>query len=104
MHDGGRVWWANTVLVMPDGKETGVFGDNEDRPDPALLEKTKVTVAGLKKGTKVRVLFEDREIVADDGFFVDDFRGVDLYQRYGGERTGYGNAPVALHIYEVIGP
>ena len=27
--------------------------------------------------------------------------GPDLYQRYGGERSGYGNAPVALHIYEV---
>ena len=66
-----------------------------DRTDPAALEKTKVFVAGLKKGTKVRVLFEDREIVAADGFFVDDFRGVDLYQRYGGERTGYLNLAVA---------
>ena len=65
-----------------------MFGDHEDRPDPATLEKAKVVVAGLKKGTKVRVLFEDREIVAEDGFFVDDFRGADLYQRYGGERTG----------------
>jgi hypothetical protein len=49
------------------------------------------------------VLFEDREIVADEGSFVDDFRGVDLYQRYGGERSGYGNAPVALHVYELPG-
>ena len=104
LHDGGRVWWTNTVIVTPDGKETVVFGDYEDRPDPTTLEKTKIVVAGLKKGTKVRVLFEDREIVAEDGFFVDDFRGVDLYQRYGGERSGYGNAPVALHAYEVLGP
>jgi hypothetical protein len=104
LHDGGRVWWAGTVLVTPDGKETVVFGDHEDRPDPATLEKTKVIVAGLKKGTKVRVLFEDREIVAADGFFVDDFRGVDLYQRYGSERSGYGNAPVALHVYELVSP
>jgi hypothetical protein len=28
-------------------------------------------------------------------------RGQDLYQR--GERTGYGNAPVALRAYEVAG-
>jgi hypothetical protein len=29
----------------------------------------------------VRMLFESREIVAGEGFFVDDFRGMDLYQR-----------------------
>ena len=63
LHDGGRVSWARTVLVAPDGTETVVFGDHEDRPDPAALEKTKITVAGLKKGTKVRVLFEDREVL-----------------------------------------
>lgn len=49
----------------------------------------------------MRVLFEDREITAADGF-VDDFRGQDLYQRFGGGPTlGYGDAPVALHVYEV---
>jgi hypothetical protein len=101
LHEGGRASWAGTVLVAPDGKETVVFGDHEDRPAPANLEKTTIRVAGLKKGAKVRVLFEDRTIVAADGYFVDDFRGVDLYQRYGGERSGYGNAPVALHVYEV---
>jgi hypothetical protein len=101
LHDGGRVWWTHTVLVAPEGKETVVFGDREDRPDPALLAKTKIAVQGLKKGTVIRVLFEDRTVVAEDGYFVDDFRGVDLYQRYGGERTGYGDSPVALHLYEV---
>ena len=104
MHDGGRVWWANTKLVGPDGLETVVFGDNEDRVEPVALEKVKVSVAGLKKGIQVRVLFEDREITADDGFFVDDFRGIDLYQRYGGERTGYGDAPVAVRSYECAVP
>jgi hypothetical protein len=88
------------VLIDPKGKETDVFGDHEDRPDPASLARVKVTVAGLKKGTPVRVLFEDRELVAEDGYFVDDLRGTDLYQRYGGERTGYGNAPVAARVYE----
>jgi hypothetical protein len=104
LHDGGHVGWAKTVLVAPDGKETVVFGDHIDRPDPATLAKTKVFVAGLTKGTKVRVLFEDRELVAEDGFFVDDFRGTDLYQRFGGERSGYGDAPVALHAYEIVRP
>ncbi len=100
-HDGGRVWWAHTCLVTPDGKETIIFGEHEDRPNPASLPTTKISVAGLKKGTAIKVLFEDRTIIADDGFFIDDFSGVDLYQRYGGERLGYGNAPVALHIYEI---
>jgi hypothetical protein len=101
LHEGGRASWAGTILVAPDGKETVVFGDDEDRPTAKQLEKVKISVAGLKKGTKVRLVFEDREITAEDGYFVDDFRGEDLYQRYGGERSGYGNAPVALHIYEV---
>ena len=35
------------------------------------------------------------------GFFVDDLRGEDLYQRYGGERTGCGDSPVAVRVYEV---
>lgn len=48
LHDGGRAWWAKTVLVTPDGKETVVFGDHEDRPDPAALRKTRITVPGLK--------------------------------------------------------
>ena len=101
LHDGGRVWWARTVLVTPDGKETVVFGDHEDRPSPEGREKTKIRVAVMKNGAKVRVLFEDRDLVADEGSFVDDFRGADLYQRYGGERSGYGNAPVALPVYEM---
>src|SRR5262249_12417599 len=92
LHDGGRVWWARTALVDADGKETVIFGEHQDRPAPQSLAKARIHVAGLKKGTKVRVLFEDRTITADEGSFVDDFRGVDLYQRYGGERTGYGDA------------
>jgi hypothetical protein len=48
----------------------------------------------------VRVLFEDRFIDAADGYFEDDFQGEDLYQRYGGS-DGYGDTPVALHVYEV---
>lgn len=52
----------------------------------------------------VRVLFEDREIIAQEGYFEDDFRGQDLYQRHGGGYgAGYGDAPVALRLYEVKG-
>ena len=48
------------------------------------------------------VLMRAEALVAKDGFFLDDFRGEDLYQRYGGGwGTGYGDAAVALHAYEV---
>jgi hypothetical protein len=47
---------------------------------PARLARTTITVGGLRAGTRVRVLFEDRALTAADGSFVDDFRGRDLYQ------------------------
>lgn len=101
LHEGGRVSWGKTSLVAPDGTEQVVFGDHMDRPAPESLAAATITVAGLAKGTKIRVLFEDRTLEADDGKFTDDFSGTDLYQRFGGHETGYGNAPVALHVYEI---
>jgi len=100
LHEGGRVWWGRTSLVAPDGTENVVWGDSLQPPQNDLA-KTRIEVAGLKAGTKVSVAFEDREIIAGDGFFTDDFRGTDLYQRYGGSNSGYGDEPVALHVYEV---
>jgi len=45
---------------------------------------------------------EDRDLTAADDSFADDFRGRDLYQRFGGgPMLGYGDAPVALHVYEI---
>jgi hypothetical protein len=100
-HDGGRVRWGYTSLVAPDGTEQRVWGDSIELPAD-VLARVRVNVAGLKAGSKVRVLFEDRELSAADGHFVDDFRGQDLYQRYGGDfGLGYGSAPVALHLYEI---
>jgi hypothetical protein len=101
LHEGGRVSWGRTSLVTPDGFEQIVFGDHVDRPPPEELRAAKISVAGLKKGTKVRVLYEDRALEAGDGFFTDDCTGTDLYQRFGGHETGYGDAPVALHVYEM---
>ncbi len=89
MQKGGRVWWGPTSVVA-DKEETLVLGDSLALP-PEQLKETKVRVAGLKAGTKVHVLFEDRELVAEDGFFVDDFRGQDLYQCFGA--PGYGSDP-----------
>jgi hypothetical protein len=101
LHEGGRTWWGRTSLVDPEGNETVIWGDSLG-PVASRLAKTRIRVAGLKAGTKVRVLFEDRELTAADGYFMDDFRGQDLYQRFGG--LGYGSEPVALHVYEVPFP
>ena len=101
MHEGGRVAWGRTSIVDPAGAETVIWGDTIGLP-PSVAEKVSLRIEGLKTGTKVRVLFEDREITAGDGSFSDDFRGQDLYQRFGGGwGVGYGDAPVALHVYEV---
>ena len=103
MHEEGAVQWGHTLLV--DGKsERLVWADSVALPEEQLKD-VKVYVNGLTSGAKIRVLFEDREIRANAGFFVDDFRGTDLYQRYGGGwGTGYGDSPVALHLYEIANP
>lgn len=101
LHEGGKASWGPASLVAPDGQETLLWGDSVGH-SPEELAKVKILVPGLLKGSKVRVLFEDREVIVDDGFFIDDFRGQDLYQRYGGGfGTGYGDTPVALHMYEI---
>ena len=98
-HVGGRVWWGRSSIAVSDGPEWVLMGESLVPPQ-AKLARTKTTVAGLKAGARVRVLFEDRELEAGEGFFVDDFRGRDLYQRFGGA-SGYGSQPVALHVYEI---
>src|SRR5262249_61045887 len=92
LHEGGRTWWGRTSLVGPKGGETVIWGDSLG-PAASRLAKTRVRVAGLKPGTKVRVLFEARELTAADGYFTDDFRGQDLYQRFG--RPGSRSEPAA---------
>jgi hypothetical protein len=99
LHDGGKVEWGWTTIFSKEGADHVLWGGSLE-VEARRLAKTRVYVDGLKAGTRIRVLFEDRELVAQAGYFEDDFRGVDLYQRYGGT-TGYGNAPVALHLYEV---
>jgi hypothetical protein len=98
LHEGGRVWRGRTSLVGPDGDEVVVWGGAVELPSAALA-RTTIHVGGPKAGARVRVLFEGRELTAADGHFRDDFRGQDLYERYGG--PGYGPEPVALHVYEI---
>ena len=101
LHPAGRIEWGRTSIVTPGGDELEVWGESIALP-PDRLARTKISVQGLRAGRRIRVLFEDRELTAAEGYFVDDFRGRDLYQRFGGGPTlGYGDAPVACHVYEV---
>jgi hypothetical protein len=96
---GGRVFWGRSSVVSPDGVETVLWGDSLGE-SPERLVHVRLAVGGLAAGAKVRVLFEDRSVAAAEGYFEDDFRGEDLYQRYGGAE-GYGDTPVSLHVYEI---
>src|SRR5262249_34667487 len=105
LHRGGRIRWGRTAVVGPPREElegwSEVWGNGADR-SPERLARTKIAVDGLRSGARVHVLFEDREITAADGYFIDDFRGRDLYQRFGGgPTTGYGDTPVIVHLYEI---
>jgi hypothetical protein len=119
---GGRALWDYSALER-DGKVVRVFCEDTVGIDRALLPKVRVNVPGLKKGTLVRVLFEDRSIVADEGGFWDDFVGVDTYGHEAGgvvgdlfgyvkdedrelprmlpSGYGYSYGPTAVHIYEI---
>ena len=104
LHEGGRLWWGKTAIVAPDGTERVIWGDQIGEPAEQLAHG-RINVPGLKAGKAVRVVFEDRDLKTDEGGFVDDFRGTDLYERYGGgPAIGYGDTPVALHIYELAAP
>jgi len=101
LHEGGIIRWGHTSLVEPDGQETVLWGDDIQLA-PSQLAKVHIRVKGLHVAAKVKVLFEDRDLTAAEGEFTDDFRGADLYQRFGGGYgTGYGDAPVAFHGYEI---
>jgi hypothetical protein len=118
----GRALWDYSVLER-DGKVVRVFCEDSVGIDRALLSKVRVNVPGLKKGSAVKVLFEDRTIAAEDGGFVDNMEGVDTYGYEGhgvvGDLLGfvkdedrelarmipsgygYTYGPTAVRIYEI---
>jgi hypothetical protein len=121
----GRALWDYTALER-GGKVVRVFCEDTVGIDRALLPKVRINVPELKKGSKVRVLFEDRILLADHGGFVDNFVGVDTYGYEAGgvvgdmfgyvkdedrelprlipSGYGYTYGPTAVHIYEIDHP
>jgi len=112
---GGKVWWERTLLLR-DGKEI-VLCDGSVGTAPDQLKSVRFNVGGLKAGTKVRACFEERDLIAQDGYFEDDLSGepgyrnlwVGLYGDKIGETGYYGDGvfynynwgKVAAHLYEI---
>ena len=68
---------------------------------PAALARTKITAGGLRAGTRVRVLFEDRALTAGEGSFVGDFRGRDPTSDSVGARCSATATPGGPALYEI---
>jgi hypothetical protein len=91
MSKGGHAWWERTLLVRADGSEQ-VLCDGSAGIHPRELAKVRFEVPGLKAGTKVKVCFDQREIVAGEGFFEDDLTGSPRSRGYDALWTGlYGD-------------
>ena len=118
----GQALWDYTVLQR-NGKVARVFCEDTVGIDRALLPQVKINVPGLRAGTQIKALFEQRTIIAEDGYFIDDFVGTDTYgyEAYAVEGDmmgyvkdpdrelprmmpsgyGYNYGPTAVHIYEI---
>jgi len=73
----GEAWWDHTALLR-DGNETVLCEDSLSFPEEEL-RAVRVSVPWAPDGTKVKVLFEERELEVKNGEFVDDFRGTDIF-------------------------
>jgi hypothetical protein len=128
MTGNGRALWDYTALER-GGQVVRVFSDDAAGISRNELPEVRINVEGLKAGTRVKVLFEQREIVAEDGYFVDNFVGTDTYgyesrapegdllpypdlpakqkdedkelPRMLPSGHGYNYGPTAVHIYEI---
>lgn len=118
----GEAWWDRTAIVR--GNQEIVLCDDSVGPPQDELAATRISLPWAADRTRISVLFEERDLVVQDGAFVDDFRGVDTYQSVRGgaigdvagwypagapdsnlraQTIGYvtPNGPVAVHIYEI---
>ena len=77
-YNGDLYIFAQNRDLGPNAEKLGQFEPINPRGGKATF-----TVAGLKAGTKIEVIDEDRTIVADNGSFTDDFK------------------PLAEHLYKM---
>jgi len=116
----GEAWWDHSALVR-DGQEIVICEDMVGHPREDLAN-VQFSVPWAPEGTRVKVLFEERDLVVENGSFVDDFRGEDTYAtvrdgavadaigwhpfgaKLHGQTVGYltPNAPTIVHIYEIV--
>jgi hypothetical protein len=112
---GAKVWWERTLLLQ--GGAEKVLCDGSAGIHPEALQRVRFRVDGLKAGTRVKVCFEERSLVAGDGWFEDDLSGepgyrnlwVGLYGDRIGETGYYGDGvfynynwgKVAARLYEI---
>ena len=125
MEYGGSPLWDRTALLTKTGQVRKVLCDDSVGIPKPELSSVRFSVPGLKAGTRVTVMFEGREIVAQDGFFVDSFEGIDGYGETSGGVLGdylcqytpidkfptnpksgyaYNNGKIACHAYEFEAP
>ena len=116
----GEVWWDHTALVR-GGQDIVLCEDTVGLPREAL-KAVHVQVPWAPDGTKVKVLFEERDLIVKGGEFVDDFTGTDVYGAVRdaavGDAEGWfppgtplyaqtlgyttPNAPPEVHVYEIV--
>lgn len=78
--------WTNSLVIRGDKEIT--FCGQTLGPSAADLAAVKISVPWAPDGTKVKVLFEERELVVKDGAFIDDFTGEDIFQTVRGGAVG----------------
>lgn len=116
----GDAQWTHSAVAR--GAEEIVLCGSTLGPSPDELAAVRFAVPWAKDGTKVNVLFEERDLVVKDGAFVDDFRGEDFWGPVRGGATGDAvgwhkpgtalkaqtlgyvtpSGPAAVHVYEIV--
>ena len=115
----GEAQWAHSAVARGD-KEIALCGKTLG-PSPEELAAVRFEVPWAKNRTKVKVLFEERELKVEDGAFVDNFTGEDFWLTVRGGATGDAvgwhkpgaelkgqtlgyvtpSGPAAVHVYEI---
>lgn len=115
VNQGDKMWWERTLIVH-NGQEQ-VLCDGSVGAPPLSLKKVRFNVEGLRARTPIKVAFEEREILSNEGYFEDDLSGEEGYRNqwvgiYGdkiGETGYYGDGvfynynggKVAARLYEI---